>query len=432
MGKVVRMGKIRISIHGFVHFNDAEREIINSFYFQRLRNIKQLSLTSYVYPGATHTRFEHSIGVMEVADRMFSSLSSKRRCKERIETSLKNIGIGIDPAKQILRLSALMHDTGHLPFSHGAENVLPIGKKHEDVSLAVIQSQREALDKLYSSEISNAVSQIISNKPIIPELKLLKNIISGSIDADRTDYLIRDSYHCGVDYGIFDSKRLIESLTVVEGCTDGLELSIDAEGVHALESLIMARYYMFTQVYYHKTRRIYDYYLRRYLTDWGTSFAEDLLNVLNEDDISIWQNLRSDAGEDSERGRFARRILHRNNHSVLLSTSDFADQKDIRKILTVQEKMKKEHEDLDFWVDQGKGKIHDFFSDGDEEGEELRITKGSREILLTEHSRIMRGLPKKFHICRLYVARKGSREELERGCLNELKNEAMEAERSAS
>ena len=423
------MGKIRIPICGFVHFSDEERMVINSSYFQRLRNIKQLSLTSYVYPGATHSRFEHSIGVMEVADRMFCSLLSKSECKDKVERSLKAIGIDIESARQLLRLAALMHDTGHLPFSHGAENILPTGKKHEDVSLAVILSQHEVLSKLYSVEVINAINQIIGSKPIIPELRLLRNVISGSIDADRTDYLIRDSHHCGVDYGIFDSKRLIESLTVVEGYAGGLELSIDAEGVHALEALVMARYYMFTQVYYHKTRRIYDYYIRCYLKKWETAFAENLLNVLSEDDITIWQNLRSDACEDSECGSYARRILYRNNHSVLLSSTDFADKIDIRKTLTVQEKMASNYEDLDFWVDKGSGKIHDFFSEGEEEGEELRITKGSKEALLTKYSRIIQKIPKKFQICRLYAAQKDGEGRLEKDRLDKLKDEAMEIER---
>jgi hypothetical protein len=369
---------------------------------------------------------------MDVADRMFCSLLSKIECKDRVESSLKGVGIDIELARRILRLAALMHDTGHLPFSHGAENILPTGKKHEDVSLAVIQSQQETLDKLYSGEVSNVVNQIISNKPIIPELKLLRNIISGSIDADRTDYLIRDSHHCGVDYGIFDSKRLIESLTVVEGYTGGLELSIDAEGVHALEALIMARYYMFTQVYYHKTRRIYDHYIRCYLKKWETTFTEDLMNVLNEDDITIWHSLRADAGEDSTFGNYARRILHRNNHSVLLGSSDFADKIDIRKTLIVQEKMADKYKDLDFWVDKDSGKIHDFFSEGEEEGEELRITKGTREDLLTKHSRIIQKIPKKFQICRLYAARKDARRKLEKDCLDKLKDEAIEIERGAS
>jgi len=429
---VLYLGKIRIPIHGFVRFDEAEREIINSVYFQRLRNIKQLSLTSYVYPGATHSRFEHSIGVMEVADRMFSSLCSKRECIERIDQSLRNIDVSIEDAKRLLRLSALMHDVGHLPFSHSAEVVLPDGKRHEDISCTVINSHCKELASLYSSEIVNAASQIVSNQPIVSELKLLRDIISGSIDADRTDYLIRDSHHCGVNYGIFDSKRLIESLTVVEGHTGGLELSINAEGVHALESLIMARYYMSTQVYYHKTRRIYDHYLRCYMAKWKPIFENSIMNVLSEDDISIWQAMRSDADENTELGDVARRILNRKNHSVLLDSSDSTDKIENRKIMKVHSHMKNVYKDLDFWVDIYSGKIHEFFSEGNDDGEELRVTKGLKEYLLTDYSQILKGLPKKFNKIRIYVSVKDEKVKLEKDFLDKLRNEAVDIERNAS
>ena len=117
----------------------------------------------------------------------------------------------------------------------------------------------------------------------------------------------------------------------------------------------------------------------------------------------------------------------------MFASSAFADQKNIRKILSLQEKMENEHDDLDFWVDQGKGKIHEFFTDGDdEEGEEFRITKGSKDILLTEYSKVVKRLPKKFHICRLYAALKDSSGKLDKNRLDKLKNEAEEIERSMS
>ena len=425
------MGKIRIPIYGFVHYDEKEEDIMNSFFFLRLRNIKQLSLTSYVYPGATHTRFEHSLGVMEIASKMFDSLLSKPNYKEKIQNSLQGIGIDLNTAKTILRLSALMHDVGHLPFSHSAENsILPKGKKHEDVSVAVIVSQRDTLEKLYSKEIIDAICQIIGNQPIISELKLLRNIISGSIDADRTDYLIRDSYHCGVDYGSFDYNRLIESLTVVDSSTDGLELSIDEDGVHALEALIMARYYMFAQVYFHKTRRIYDYYLRNFMQKWQSEFGKDILNILNEDDVSVWQNLRMEAIDtNSDYYGIARRILKRKNHSVILS-SEYSNKIVTRKTDKVHDVIEKNNPELDFWIDSDSVKIHDFYSDGDEDGEELMITKGTKEILLTTYSAIFKKMPKKFAICRLYAAQREDAEKIEKCKLDKLIEQAEELEGS--
>ena len=184
--------KVRYSIHGFIYFSEQERQLIDSPEYQRLRYLKQLALTSYVYPGAVHTRFEHSLGVMEMATRMFNKLENRLSIKEEIIQNFKKIGLEIIQAKQILRLAALLHDIGHLPFSHGGEAVLPKGKRHEDISIFIIDSLRSKIDSVFFNGVTDLVIQLIKKDVVLPELYLLKYLVSGSIDADRMDYLLRD------------------------------------------------------------------------------------------------------------------------------------------------------------------------------------------------------------------------------------------------
>lgn len=290
----IAANRIRDSIHGFITFSDEEKEIINWNEFQRLRFIKQLALTYNVYPGAMHTRFEHSLGVMEVATRIFNRLLSKQ--SEIINKVLGSVGLSSDQARKILRLAALLHDIGHLPFSHGGEAILPEGKSHEDVTIEIIEHLNDKLHKSYSEEEINICIQLISGE-VIPEINFLKDIISGQVDADRIDYLLRDSYHCGVGYGHFDYHRLIEELVVIEDFAGGLELAIERGGIHSLEALILARYYMFTQVFCHRTRRIYDIYLKEFMEKCEFNLSS-LTKVLEIDDIDVINEIRTTINQE--------------------------------------------------------------------------------------------------------------------------------------
>lgn len=157
--------RVRDPVHNFIHFSDAEKKIIDLQVFQRLRNVKQLAFTSYVYPGALHSRFEHSLGVMELATQAVTYLLKKH--ESEIKNNLKKIDLPVQRAVDCLRLAALLHDVGHLPFSHGAEAMLPKGKKHEDVSIAVIYELRETIDSLYFKGATDLVVQLIQKGPVI-------------------------------------------------------------------------------------------------------------------------------------------------------------------------------------------------------------------------------------------------------------------------
>lgn len=236
--------EIRDTIHGFVYRTEQEEAIIDSKVFQRLRGIKQLALANRVYPGALHTRFDHSIGVMHIGGRMAEQLDLEK-----------------DKDKEIIRLACLLHDIGHGPFSHVSEEVLekfsPISKTgereeiHEKITCSIIKHSKE-LD-LREKQREQIIDLIQTNN----QESIKRGIITGPIDADKQDYLLRDSYYCGVKYGIFDLERLIESLTPIDVGTENL-IGVKESGVHAVEQFVISKYYMSTQVYRHKIRLVTD------------------------------------------------------------------------------------------------------------------------------------------------------------------------------
>lgn len=206
-------------MHGFIRFSENEREVIDHPLFRRLRYIRQLALTEYVYPGATHSRFEHSLGVMEIASRAFDRLAAAHG--DMLEATIAKVaGFEDKPlakARQVLRFAALLHDVGHACFSHAAEEVIHKGSTHEELTARIVtdkdnkQFLGSLLDHLCFDGCAGLVGQVIT-KTLPPQLQSLVEIVSGQIDADRTDYLLRDSLHCGVEYGRFDYRRMIECL----------------------------------------------------------------------------------------------------------------------------------------------------------------------------------------------------------------------------
>jgi len=240
--------EIRDPIHGFVKLNETELKLVNTNAFQRLRGIRQLAMASLVYPGALHTRFDHSLGVFHVADSMATALEQDSE------------------ARELIRYAALLHDIGHGPFSHVSEYALdryadrtkiPEGSKqekiHEIVTAAIIASDTEIGKILGRSKCANIVELLTAGygEPT------LRSVVSGPLDADKQDYLLRDSYFCGVRYGLFDIHQLHLSLVPIRH--DGTkELMLKPDGVHAVEQYVLAKYYMTTNVYRHKVRLITD------------------------------------------------------------------------------------------------------------------------------------------------------------------------------
>ena len=230
------VAEIRDPVHGYIKVTEEERTIIDSLFLQRLRRIHQLAGAYMVYPGGVHTRFEHVLGTMHVAGLIAESIANK-------------VGLHREQIQEI-RIAALLHDVGHGPYSHLFEEVLTekTGLTHEDISQRVVLESdiKDILEKngISSKKMSQLCVGKLKNHPFMNE------IISGGLSADIMDYLLRDSYFTGVEYGKVDIHRVIDSLDVLDD-----HLVLDQAALYAFEALLIARYEMFKAVYFHRTVR---------------------------------------------------------------------------------------------------------------------------------------------------------------------------------
>lgn len=215
-------------VYGFISIpGDFIFDIIEHPWFQRLRNIKQLGLTSFVYPGANHSRFQHCLGAMHLMDMALRTLRTK--------------GVEISAAEEeAIFCAILLHDAGHGPFSHALENSIITGISHEDLSLLLMRK----LNETFNNKLDLAIEIFTGNYP----RKFLHELIAGQMDMDRLDYLKRDSFFTGVIEGSVGSDRIIRMLNVVDD-----SLVIDEKGIYSLEKFLIARRLMYWQVYMHKT-----------------------------------------------------------------------------------------------------------------------------------------------------------------------------------
>ncbi|MDA4111552.1 MAG: HD domain-containing protein [Thaumarchaeota archaeon] len=238
LSKAVASAEIRDPIHGYIYATGLERELIDTSMFQRLRRIRQLAGCHLVYPGGQHSRFEHVIGCMYLAGRVGSVLSSR------------SIGFRQEGEAK-LRVAALLHDIGHGPFSHMFEEVLAekTDVTHEDMSRRIIREtqigdilERHGFSKTAISDLSIGKSR--------KEKEFMNDVIGGGLSVDIMDYLLRDSYFTGVEYGKVDVHRIINSFDVVKD-----KLAISQAAIFAFEALMISRYEMFRAVYFHRTVR---------------------------------------------------------------------------------------------------------------------------------------------------------------------------------
>lgn len=261
----------RDPVHNFIRLSTEERRIVDTFVFQRLRRIHQLGPTFLVYHGAEHSRFGHGLGTMDVATRMFETIERKEP---------KALGSNSTDRKsnwQLVRLAALLHDVGHAPFSHATEAVMPKEKqsgrhlRHEKYTVALICHNEELAGKINDTfgplgiTPERVAAVIDSPGDLGPEGVVLNQIVSGELDADRMDYLARDSLFTGATYGRYDLGRLLDTITVARWGSSPWMLAVEQGGVFAVEQLLLARYYMFVQVYLHDVRRFFDFALNRFL-----------------------------------------------------------------------------------------------------------------------------------------------------------------------
>lgn len=317
----------RDPIHHFIGFSDEEQKVIDSRPVQRLRQIHQLAMTSLVYPGAGHSRFEHSLGVMHLASQIYDVVTDSEHVTDRIRQLLPEIH---DQQKlmhwrAILRMAALCHDIGHPPYSHAADRLLPKGWTHERLSYELIMSDEmkpvwDSLDPYLKPELIAKIA--IGAKQMLKftekvsfntwEALLSELIVGDFFGSDRMDYLLRDSYHAGVAYGQFDHFRLIDTMRILPKSPERVgggketsedlneqssepDLGVEAGGIEVAQSMMLARFFMFSQVYYHPARLIYDRHLLDFLNKWlpGAEYPTDLETHLGLTDNEVMVALLS-------------------------------------------------------------------------------------------------------------------------------------------
>ena len=269
---------IRDSVYGDINLSEFEVKVMDMPQFQRLRRIKQLGLISLIYPGATHTRFEHCLGTMNLGSKL----------AEELELDQDDV--------ELIRISALLHDIGHGPFSHVSEGVLSF--PHEELTRYVVTqtSMRDLLEEKFDV---NKIADIINGKGH------LGPIVSGELDVDRMDYLLRDSHNTGVSYGIIDYERLISNLKLEDG------LILDIKGVQAAEGALVSRYFMYPSVYQHHTTRIVNSMFRRALQKTFDEKIIDEHEIYRYDDSDITSMFRNSEND------YVRDIMFRLDNRII-------------------------------------------------------------------------------------------------------------------
>lgn len=398
--------KIYDEVHGYIDLTEVELKIVDTAYFQRLRYIKQLAVAWYVYPGATHTRFSHSIGATHLM-----GLVAEKLAELGYIHSFDDV--------QMLRLSALLHDIGHTPFSHAIEPFYKdlLGLGHEEITRMIILGSeiRDILNYFgYDPKTITAIIEGRYREPIYNQL------LSSDIDVDRMDYLIRDAIHTGVTYGIIDLQRIISTL-VVDG--DG-NIAILDKGIDALENFYLARMHMYKTVYYHKTvvgyetllRRIYEMLYNNYSDALLPKSANDLKRLIENGDIALWHDdwlmgilvkLYRDSLTSQELRDLIEAFLFRRGYKIVVEKSKFSndvldlenddDVKDLKSIINELSKYVKPYEIAMF--------VDDIRIVEEDPHVAPRIILGNKQSVAISNieNSIIPKLPKKYHVKRLYA-----------------------------
>jgi uncharacterized protein len=272
-------GEIKDPVHGYVYITEAEKHIIDTYPMQRLRRLRQLAGSEYVYPGANHTRFEHSLGVMFLAGQVLENPHVSQVVNDQ------------EIAK--CRIAALLHDIGHGPFSHVFEQLLVknLHRTHEDNTSWLVEKSEvgDELEKLGFDR--REVAALAVGKMQKENKEFLNQIISSAVDVDKMDFIVRDTYHTGAEYGFIDVFRLIHALDVMNG-----NLAIELGALSALEAFMIARIESFKSIYFHRVGRAAQIMLASAMDkanpELGLTNFKTPEEYLMLDDYTVWTQLK--------------------------------------------------------------------------------------------------------------------------------------------
>jgi HD superfamily phosphohydrolase len=369
--------RIRDPIHGTMPVEPAEIPILDSRFFQRLRHIKQLGFGAMAFPGATHTRHAHSLGAMHVASRLFDSVFAKVQLPEPDRLRLR----------QAVRIAVLCHDLGHMPLSHASERIAPPRAalrlpgwlngdapgqaSHEDFTARLLLDS--SLTPILERELDEwglrpeAIAALVlgGDPPGPPPFvaggrdygPLLRQLVSGELDADRMDYLLRDSVYTGVTYGRYDLDWLVQNLLPIE--RDGrVYLALAKVAIFAFEDFLLSRFHMFVSVYFHHTSVNFDEMLRRFYLEEPESFEipADPERFLDCDDVSLAMALRR------SQNPWARRIVARQGYKLVAQATELDRDYDLDAI-----SRELEAAGIGYFQCESKGVLSKYFTEGEAE-----------------------------------------------------------------
>ena len=343
--------EIRDPLHGSMYFSDAEVSILDTPEYQRLRAIKQLGFSEFSFPGATHNRYLHSLGVCHLAGRTFDSIF---RAYPFIKTSAKI------RLRQAVRLAALLHDVGHGPLSHSTEQVMPLLKNldvtiyedrvqnnrranHEDYTIKLVteSSITTALQKNFHDVKPIHVAALIDKTLKVTDdffkdgdfdfRPILSQIVSSELDVDRMDYLERDSLFCGTNYGRVDLEWLIQNMTF-HNIENKMYLALNRRALYSFDDFLISRHHMHLMVYFHHKSIIYEEMLNRYLMSPDCKFIlpSDINQYITYNDYKLHEHL------SEVQNQWAKRVAERRPFRMLIEmhhTSDNSRPEMIKKSL---------------------------------------------------------------------------------------------------
>lgn len=339
--------EVRDPIHGAIVLDDAEAAVLADPWIQRMRMVRAVGFSHMPFPGANHSRFAHSLGVMDVAGRAFDR--AMRGWTYRDPDARTRF-------RAAVRLAALCHDLGHGPFSHCSEFAMPpvdtldlgwfraapSGRQatHEDYTLAILE--HTSLGRAIGANLpctARHVAALVSDEVVIDDgffhdggldhRRLLSQIISSELDADRLDYLGRDAYFTGARYGLIDVPWILSNLGahVAHG---QVWLALDSAGLWAFEDFLVSRHHMFLQVYFHHKSVVYEEMLKRWVADTGWQVPSDLDAYLWLDDVALEATLRASSDP------WARRIVERREYRRVVERHG---EEDAHEVLRARERL---------------------------------------------------------------------------------------------
>ncbi len=409
------MIRIRDPIHGSIRLSPAELAIVDGPVYQRLRGIKQLGFTDQAFPGATHTRYAHSLGAMEVATRMFDAIFPLERGVLPPEARAR--------FRQAVRLALLLHDVGHPPASHSSESAMPLRHtlglpgftdaeqqeraSHEDYTLLLLLKSElnTLLESRFADEGVTAIdiahlvcgrfpdlasSYVVDGIDYFP---VLTQLVSGELDADRMDYLQRDSFFAGVSYGKFDQSWLLENLRFhVEG--DRALMALSHRAVFAYEDFLLSRYHMFVSVYYHYIPVGFDTMLVNFYREAPQDFTlpSDAESYISTDEVALWSALRRSDN------RWAHWIATRRPFRRLIEINAEAGGLDLQAVSAALDAAEVEH-----FVSHDRGVLSKYYTGGPPDRPIYVVNSALKQVhRIDEYSRIYERYATPTQLIRVY------------------------------